>query len=405
MSASTSTRIDRTYLAETLVRLAQSPTDVPVGQTELAPDDPKITAYVRDVLGPALAEAGVPLVVLDDWNNGVGYLGPRDAPSALLLMLYTTSQHGNFTDEWLEGQLADGSAFGAPGPCVFGKGTNQGKGPAAAVLAALKALRDGRARLSRRLVVAVNTEGRSSHSCSMRLIDQHNVGAHHGIVCIGTGNEIVLGNRGRIDIRVTVIGRSAHSSHAHLGINAIQGAGDVLHRLRALTFPRRHPYLGQEQLTVYKLVCTPIAPHTLPDRCELTLDRRLLPGTTMEEAVEQVRGALDGSGPWQVIVEPGAWMLPADVPSTAPVVEALADATREVTGRPAALQYAGYTFDAGYACARGIPTVMFGPSALGRTRGLANDVTATEFIPLSLVEEGAEIYLRAICQLCEVEEP
>ena len=62
--------------------------------------------------------------------------------------------------------------------------------------------------------------------------------ADQGIVCIGTGNEIVLGNRGRVNIRVTVGGRSAHSSHPELGINAIEGANDVLNRLARLTFPR-----------------------------------------------------------------------------------------------------------------------------------------------------------------------
>ena len=47
---------------------------------------------------------------------------------------------------------------------------------------------------------------------------------------------------------------------------------------------------------------------------------------------------------------------------------------------------------------------MFGPATRGRTRGLATDVTATEFVPLSVVQEGAEIYLRTIRTLCGVTE-
>lgn len=403
MSAPLRTLIDRSYLADVLLRLARAPTDVPVGQTELAPDDPKITAYVREVLGPAMAASGAPLGALDDWNLGVARVGPS-GPAALLLMLYTTSQHGNFTDPSLEGRLTDGAAVGVAGPCVFGKGTAQGKGAAAAVLAALRSLRDRGIRLRRPLLVAVNTEGRSSHACSQRLVERHGVAAGQGIVCIGTGNEIVLGNRGRVDIKVVIEGRSAHSSHPHLGINAIEGAGDVLARLRRLTLSKRHPYLGVEQLTVYKLVCTPIAPHTLPDRCELTIDRRLLPGSSIEEAVERVREVLEGAGPGHVTVEQGASMLPADVPPSAPVVRALDEAIQAVTGEAARHVYAGYSFDAGYPCARGIPTVMFGPSASGRTRGLGSDVTATEFVPVAAVEEAAEIYLHAITTLCGTEE-
>lgn len=395
--------IDRAYLTDVLLRFARTPTDVPVGQTELAPDDPKIMTYVREVLSPAMAEVGAPLGGLDDWNLGVARVGPP-GPAALLLMLYTTSQHGNFTDPALEGTLADGGIVGVEGPCVFGKGTAQGKGAAAAVLTALKSLRDRRMTLRRPLLVAVNTEGRSSHSCSMRLLDAHGVRAEQGIICIGTGNEIVLGNRGRVDIKVIVEGRSAHSSHPHLGINAIDGAGEVLARLRTLTFAKRHPYLGVEQLTVYKLVCTPVAPHTLPDRCELTIDRRLLPGTSIKEAVDEVRRALEGAGPGRITVEAGAWMLPADVPPSAPVVRALDEAIRAVTGEAARQVYAAYSFDAGYPCAKGIPTVMFGPSAGGRARGLGSDVTATEYVPVAAVEEAAEIYLRTITTLCGAEE-
>ena len=394
-------RLDREYLISTLVTLAQVPTDVPVGETELPPDHPKIARYVHEVLRPAFAHLGLPLRVLDDWNNALVLVGPADQPPALLLMLYTTSQHGHETDPADEGRVADGTGYGVPGPCVIGRGTGQGKGAAAAVLAALKLLGGREARLRRPLAVAVNTEGRSSHSCSRRLLDEHGVRAEAGIVCIGTGNEIVLGNRGRVDVRVTVRGRSAHSSSPHLGLNAIDGANEVLIRLRAMPFTKTHPYLGGEQLTVYKLVCSPIAPHTLPDTCELTLDRRLLPGTGIEEAVEGIRRALAGLSPFEVSVEPGMWMLPADVPREAPVVAALQQGYAAATGGEAVLTYAPYTFDAGYACDRGIPTVMFGPSRPGRTRGLGRDVTAPEFVPVAAVEAAARTYARTITMMCD----
>jgi succinyl-diaminopimelate desuccinylase len=392
-------KFDRDYLVDTLVTLARAPTDVPLGETELPPDHPKIGTYVRELLLPRLKGVGWSEEVLDDWNNAVGRIGPH-GPAALLLMLYTTSQHGNYTDPALEGQVIDGSAHGVEGPCVFGKGTNQCKGPAAAVLAAVKVIRDTGIRLKRPLLIAVNTEGRSSHECSRRLFDQHGVRADGGVVCIGTGNVIVLGNRGRVDMHVVVRGRSAHSSHPELGLNAIEGAWTALARLKEIRFPKRHPQLGEEQLTVYKLVCSPIAPHTLPDTCVLTIDRRLLPGTRIDDAVAEVRGAVASLTPYQVEVREGASMLPAFVPADAPVVRALQQAHREVLGSEAETTYARYTFDAGYACAAGVPTVMFGPSTSGRTRGLGSDVTTTEFVPVSTVEEAARIYAMTILNLC-----
>lgn len=391
--------IDRAYLVDTLASLARVPSDVPLGETDLAPDHPKITTYVREHLLPRLAGVGWVEEIVDDWNNAVGRIGPP-GPAPLLLMIYTTTQHGNFTDPALEGQVAEGSAYGVDGLCVFGKGTSQCKGPTAAVLAAVKALRDAGTRLERPVVIAVNTEGRSSHDCSRRLFDEHGVRAEGAIVCIGTGNVIVLGNRGRVDLQVVIRGRSAHSSHPELGLNAIDGAWTVLSRLKELQFTKRHPQLGEEQLTVYKLICSPIAPHTLPDMCVLTIDRRLLPGTRVEDAVAEVRRAIADSAPFEVEVREGAWMLPALVPMDALVVAALRDAHREVLGTDAETAHVRYAFDAGYACAKGVPAVMFGPSLGGRTRGLGADVTATEFVPVSVVEEAAKIYASTIARLC-----
>jgi acetylornithine deacetylase/succinyl-diaminopimelate desuccinylase-like protein len=397
-------RLDRDYLVATLATLARVPTDVPVGETELAPDHPKITRYVHEALQPAFGGLGLKLRVLDEWNNALVTVGPSDQPPALLLMLYTTSQHGHETDPADEGRVADGTGYGVPGLCVYGRGTGQGKGATAAVLAALRMFGGESARFRRPVAIAVNTEGRSSHSCSKRLIDEHGVRAESGILCIGTGNEVVLGNRGRVDVRVTVRGRSAHSSSPHLGLNAIEGANEVLNRLRRLVLPNEHPYLGREQVTVYKLVCSPIAPHTLPDTCELTLDRRLLPGTEIDEAVEGIRSALADLAPFEVSVEPGMWMLPADVSRDAPIVAVLRQAYSAATQEDAALSYAPYTFDAGYPCARGIPTVMFGPSRPGRTRGLGRDVTAPEFVPVAAVESAALTYAGTILRMCGMDE-
>jgi acetylornithine deacetylase/succinyl-diaminopimelate desuccinylase-like protein len=391
--------IDRRHLIDTLAALARVPSDVPLGETELPPNHAKITTYVREHLVPRLTAVGWNQELVDDWNNAVGRIGPP-GPAPLLLMIYTTTQHGNFTDPTLEGQVMDGSGYGVNGLCVFGRGTSQCKGPTAAVLAAVKALRDSGFRPRRPLLIVVNAEGRSSHDCSRRLFDEHRVRADGAVVCIGTGNTIVLGNRGRVDLQVIVRGRSAHSSHPELGLNAIDGAGMVLSRLRELRFPKRHPQLGEEQLTVYKLLCSPVAPHTLPDTCVLTVDRRLLPGTDVEDAVAEVRSATAGLDPFHIEVRAGASMLPALVPVETPVVAALRWGHREVLGTDAETVHVRYTFDSGYACSQGVPTVMFGPSVAGRTRGLGPDVTATEFVPVSVVETAARIYASAIAQLC-----
>jgi len=393
-------RYDEAYVRDVLVRLAGAPTDVPTGKFEIEPTDPKITHFVHNVVRPELERLGMGTIEADELNNLVCRIGSGGGPT-MLLMTYTTAQHGNFTTPDLEGRIANGRAYGFDEDCVFGRGTNQCKGAMASALGAIKILKDEGVRLRGTLILAVNAESQSSHRCSVRIIDGHGIRADHGIVAIGCPL-ITLGNRGRVDVIVTVKGQVAHSSQPQLGKNAIWGAYEALGRIRALhqRQTKTHPHLGREQVEPYRLVLSPIAPHTIPDTARLTIDRRLLPGTGVDEAVEEVRRALADLGPYQVTVEKSVHHLPAEVPGDAPIVAALSEAYRSVTGGRPEIGYVGYTFDAGYACSKGIPTVMFGPTFHGgRVHGA--EIVATEFVPLSQVRLFTKVYAHAIMALVQ----
>src|SRR5579885_899301 len=149
--------LDADYATSILVRLLQTPTDVPLGQTELAPEDPKLVRYVREVVRPELERDGYDRIAVDDSNNLVCRIGsPADSPS-LLLMGYAVAQHGNLMADPYSGRIAPAPEYGVDEPCAFGQAATQHKGALAAGLAALKLLADSGARLRGRLVFAVNT--------------------------------------------------------------------------------------------------------------------------------------------------------------------------------------------------------------------------------------------------------
>src|SRR3954454_1064977 len=321
------------YLTSILVRLLQTPTDVPLGQTELAPEDPKLARYVRDVVQPELASWGLGRTLVDDSNNLVCQIGSDAASPSLLLMGYAVAQHGNLMAEPYSGRIATAPAFGVDEPCASGQADTQHKGALAAALGALKLLADSGVRLRGQLLFGVNTEGRRSHANSRQIVDEHGARADQGILAFATDNRISLGNRGRVDVNVTISGKAAHSSQPWLGLSAIDGAYEAQTRLRAMQFPAAHPQLGAAQATVYKLQFSPIAPHTLPATAQMTIDRRLLPGEAIDRAVAGVRAALGDLSPYGLTVEQGAFMYPADVPPDAPVVQALKAAGHATLGR------------------------------------------------------------------------
>jgi acetylornithine deacetylase/succinyl-diaminopimelate desuccinylase-like protein len=390
---------DEAYVQRLLVRLASVPTDVPLGQYEIDPTDPKIAHFAHRVVKPEIEQLGLGPVATDELNNLVARFGSGAPAPALLFMTYTVAQHGNDTAPELEGRLMNANAFGLNEDCVFGKGTSQGKGALAAVLGAVKILRDAQVSLKGTLILAVNNEGQSSHRCSRRIIDGHGIMADHGIVAIGSPL-LSIGNRGRVDIVVTIRGQVAHSSQPSRGRNTIWGTRAALDRIERLhrSLTRTDHRLGVEQLEPYRLILDPIAPHTLPDRATLTLDRRLLPGTSVQSAVDEVSRALSDLAPFDVDVRAGAFQVPALGEETTPIVTSLADAHRRVTGQPAPIGTAPYTFDAGYACSQGIQTVMFGPSsqALG-VKG--TETISTEFVPVRVVRDFTKIYAHALMTL------
>lgn len=388
----TAARIDVHALQASLLELLALDTGVPEGATEIAPGDPRIVAAVDEVVLPALTALDPAEVRRHPLGDAAVRFGPP-GDDGLLLQTYVVTQHANLMADPLAARIVDGAPHGVDGPAAVGRGASQSKGPLAAALAAVAALD---APLARPLWVTVNTEGRSSHGGSQRLLDDLGVRAAWGVLAFGTDLAVSLGNRGRVDVVVTVAGESCHSSQPHLGRNPIEGAADVVAALRATPLPPPHPDLGPATATPYQLVCSPVAPHTIPSQARLVVDRRLLPGEEPEAAVAALAAHLGASVDWPLDVRQDVVMLPAAVTADAPVVRALVDGVAAQRGSAPAPFWSRNTFDAGYACAKGIPTVMFGP---GR-RAFGADVTAAEVVAVDDCRVAAEALHHAITTLC-----
>jgi acetylornithine deacetylase/succinyl-diaminopimelate desuccinylase-like protein len=307
-------------------------------------------------------------------------------------MVYTPTQHHNLMPEPFSGKIARATAWGYDEPCVFGQGVTQNKAHHAVMLAVLKLLHEHQISLSGTLYCAVNNEGRSSHACSEAILAALAPKPEFAILLIGTGLRLSLGNRGRVDVNVEVRGQATHSSAPHLGLSAIEGAHEVLTRLKQVPLAGSHALLGGRQALVYQMVFAPLAPHTLPEVARLRIDRRLLPGDDPEQAVADVRATIGDLSPYQVQVERGSYMLPALVDAQHPGVLALQEAHRYIRGVALETYYGQGSFDAGGPCAAGVPAVMYGV-------GGGASVLAEDFVPLSHVIDEARVLTHTILSL------
>lgn len=382
--------LDRDYLIVAASKLARVPTDVPLGfQTLIEPDDPKLVHYVQDVLRPELLEQGIYDLLDVPRNNLVARLGSGRSGRVLLIQNYTPSQHHNLMAEPFSGKVGSAAAWGRDEPAVFGQGVSQNKAHQAVMLAVLKLLRESGVELRGRLYWAVNNEGRSSHACSEAIIGALEPRPEFGILQVGTDLRISLGNRGRVDVQVHVEGKASHSSRPDLGLSTIDGASEVVQRLKSLRWPDRHPLLGGRHAVVYKIRYEPLAPHTLPSDAYLTVDRRLLPGDDPAEVADEIRAAIGDLSPYRVTVESGVAMLPALVDPDNPWVGALQAANAAVRGGEAETYHGLGTYDAGGPCALGVPAIMYGASG-------GEFPTGVDFVTLADLETEARVLARLI---------
>lgn len=105
-----------------------------------------------------------------------------------------------------------------------------------------------------------------------------------------TKMNVYRGHKGRIELKVTAKGKSAHAASNHLGINAIYLLLPVIAGIRDLE-PELgdHPFLGHGKITVSDMTVKTPSINAVPDEAVIFIDRRLTFGESKEEALVQVQ--------------------------------------------------------------------------------------------------------------------
>ena len=343
---------------------------VPSPQTALMEAEPQLRTFIETAVAPRLSAMGFADIRYDGMGNLISTIGAGTSGKSLMLITNAMNQPAATMQNAYAGDVADGARFDLAGEVVLGKGASEQKANMAAMLVAMEAVLRGGYVLAGRLVHVCCVSGETgSHAAIRSVIEGEGVRADLAYLG-GTSLMMTLGNRGRIDVFITVHGAPTHSSRPEDGANAITGAMEVIRRLAEIRLDQVHPALGRQTLTVNRIRSYPESTHTIQASCELTIDRRLLPGEDPDAAFAEIaavarerrgvarpreRQAVPGRGharPVHVSVAGG---------TDAEVVQELFAASRLALGTEPATFYAPNAFDQGYLNHVGIPTVNWGP--------------------------------------------
>ncbi len=262
--------------------------------------------------------------------------GTGDGPRLLLLSHTDTvlADPGEWQlDPW-SGQLRDGQ--------VWGRGALDMKGQAAASAVALASLAREGFEPAGDLIFAACADEEVGAGFGLQWLVEAHPDAVRAEYCIneGGGDRLILDGRTfyvcstaekmSAPFRLTVHGRSGHASRPSIADNALVKAAPLVERLAAF---RDEPELGPEVAAFLRVLCgevptpeeavnaaravhplagdivepligTTLAPtmveasmkrNVIPNRCELTVDCRILPGHTQDEVEAKVAELLDGA--------------------------------------------------------------------------------------------------------------
>src|SRR3954451_7891751 len=306
---------------------------VPSPLTELLEAEPKLRAFIDVAVEPRLREMGLTDIRRDGMGNLLATCGSGSSGRSLMLVTNAMNQPAATMPNPYGGEVRDGAPYGLPGEVVLGKGLSEQKAPLAAILLALQSILAVKVPISGQVVFLCCVSGETGRHDAIRSIIETTGLRTEMAILNGTGNRISLGNRGRVDITVTVHGSPGHSSRPGSACNAITGGLEMVRRLtEGLDLGAPHPALGKATFAVNKIRSFPDSTHTIQDRCEIGVDRRLMPGEDPDKAIADiaaiaatVNGMNDpGSGkPWRVEVTKGPFMYPHLVTATSRVVTAV----------------------------------------------------------------------------------
>ena len=218
-----------------------------------------------------------------------------------------------------------------------------------------------------------------------------------------TKMQVYRGHKGRIELKVTAKGVSAHAASNHVGINAIYLLLPVIAGIRDLE-PQLgdDPFLGNGKITVSDMHVKTPSINAVPDEAVIYIDRRMTFGESKEAAIAQVEALIPKESKDRVTVEAlfydepsyTGFVFPVDkyfpawaIPEDHHLVQAGLEARREI-GLPEtpASKWAFSTNGIYWAGKAGIPSIGFGPG---------DEVTAhtvKDSVRLDDVVKAAEFY-------------
>lgn len=188
-----------------------------------------------------------------------------------------------------------------------------------------------------------------------------------------TQMHLAIAEKGLMVCDCVAYGKSGHAAREE-GDNAIYKALKDIQWLSTYQFPKVSPFMGPIKMSV-TIIHAGSQHNVVPDRCEFTVDVRVTEQYTHEELLETIRANVGSE-----VTPRSMRMRSSSIPETHSIVQAGLSLGRTTYGSPTTSDQALIP----------VPSLKLGPGDSARSH------TADEFIYLSEIEEGIDLYIEIL---------
>lgn len=251
------------------------------------------------------SESGVANLVfekLKDFGFKPEIIGPKEHPSVICHI----KKENSIKTIWLESCLdtvpaGDASKWEYPpfeakiaGNKMYGRGAADSKIAIALFCHLAKELSEDK-NFNASIFLGFDADEQTGNFTGIREIIKHAPKADVCILGYQGINEISIGARGWLRLKISTIGKSAHTgSRTSKGINAIHAMSEVINTITSLNLGQRtEPFFEFGSSLNVSQINGGVAINIVPDKCEASVDIRLLPSQTKDEILETIKSKID----------------------------------------------------------------------------------------------------------------
>jgi putative selenium metabolism hydrolase len=285
---------------------------------------------------------------------------------------------------------------------IVGRGTSDQLGGMASMVYAVRIIKDLNLQGDYTLLVTGTVQEEDCDGlCWQYIINESDIKPDLVVLTEPTSCNIYLGQRGRMEIKVSTAGLSCHGSAPERGGNAIYKMAPIISELEELNkHLGDHPFLGRGSLTVSEIFFSSPSRCAVADGCFISIDRRLTLGETAEKALEEVKNLLSvkkasaivelydyGKPSYTGLIYPSKAYFPAWlIDRKHPAVKILAEAYRKLFNQdPIIDKWTFSTNGVSIMGLHGIPCVGFGPGHEEEAHAPNEKTWKTELVKASAI--------------------